>query len=118
MAKAPAHDCPQEDSVPLAELKRLHRTQAGTEKGQRKARHRCVACAYQAGFLEGMLNAEKNRKKRSWTLEGNMQLCDEGNAAPERTLKSVPSTQKVVFRHKCVVCAWRLGWIAGVASVI
>jgi len=112
MTHAPPHDCPYPAAPRVAkQLEALHRTQAGAGK----VRHKCTACAYRSGFEAGQRSARSDRRKRTWTLKGDIQLCAEGSAAPVTTLSSLPPTEG---RHRwhCVVCAFWLGCRAGIAS--
>jgi hypothetical protein len=112
MTYARPHDCPYPAAPRVAkQLEANHRTQAGVGK----VRHKCTACAYHSGFEAGERSARSDRRKRTWTLKGDTQLCAEGSAAPVTKLSALPPTEG---RHRwhCVVCAWSLGWCAGVAS--
>jgi hypothetical protein len=104
------HDCPHEATVEVGlQLEKLHTTQAGDR------RHRCVACSYKEGFQAGYSARKANRRVASWPLQDAMEMCEEGHAAPTNTLRALPECQGE-FRHGCAVCAWSLGWAAGVKA--
>lgn len=107
----PNHSCPHPASSALSDrLDRLHQTQSG------KRRHRCVACAYAAGFAAGEQAARPNPRVSAWSLTGPAEMCEEGRSAPEETLSQLEESQGA-HRHGCAVCAWAFGWRDGVAAV-
>jgi hypothetical protein len=104
------HACPHPAAPPTAlEIDQLHDSQAG------EGRHRCPACAYDAGFQAGTAHMARDRRRRTWELQGPVEVCENGHAAPITTLETIPPTQGL-HRWSCPVCAWSLGWRDAVAS--
>ncbi len=96
----PNHDCPNTAAPATSQrLDALHRTQSGGR------RHRCVACAYAAGYEAGRPAADADRRVSSWSIEGRAEMCEEGRSAPEATLRSLPENQGE-HRWRCAACAW------------
>ncbi len=107
----PKHQCPRPASAQLGPaLDGLHETQSGAR------RHRCVACAYAAGFDAGKQAAAADHRVSSWSLNGAAEMCEEGRSAPEGIVRALEENQGE-HRHRCAVCAWTLGWRDGVATM-
>ncbi len=109
---APAHICPNPASPAVAtQLDGLHNAQAGDH------RHVCTDCAYAAGVEAGEEAANRDRRRRSWTIDEPTQRCLESNAAPVSVLAALPASQGT-HRWCCAVCAWALGFRAGAGNVL
>lgn len=81
----------EEHGVLLSEVANIHETQELPE------RHKCILCAYLAGYEAGQTGA------------GELKTCKYGNAAPISVLEALRKNQGGVGRHKCAVCAYNLG---------
>lgn len=87
MGRQPAHRCTS--SIPSFVIDAL-------DTSQGKGRHRCVACAYEAGL------SETTTALRATT-------CAHGSSAPSAILSALPKSQGGVGRHKCSICAFARG---------
>ncbi len=107
----PNHECPHPAASPLAKrLEALHKTQSGAR------RHRCVACAYNDGFVAGEKAAKADQRVSSWSMGGPAEMCEEGRSAPQAMLSTLDANQGE-HRHGCAVCAWTVGWRDGVDTL-
>jgi len=77
----------------------LHENQGGL------GRHKCVVCAYEAGYTWG--------REHSALPAGPVESCSEGSRAPAEVIDGLEESQKPPGRHRCAVCAWQLGFRAG-----
>jgi len=108
--REPSHTCSHPAPPSLsAQLDGLHKTQAGAR------RHRCAACAYAAGYRDGTKAAAADHRVSSWLLDGAAEMCEEGRSAPRAILAGLDENQGD-HRHSCAVCAWTMGWRAGIAA--
>lgn len=98
-----------QSAAPEAVIGGLPHSQAG------KGRHKCAVCAYQHG-LETGLSTKGQEKAAIASEEGEMEACNHGNSAPVSMLKALPASQASTWRHKCVICAYHEGLIAGAAE--
>jgi hypothetical protein len=116
--RAPDHVCPQAapGNATDDEIAELHRTQAGDDEH----RHTCANCARWNGFHAGAAHAQADRRRRTWVMDEPTQVCSHGSMAPVAALQDlhVAAEGQGRFRHRCAVCAWRLGFRDGVASVV
>jgi hypothetical protein len=90
--------CQHGKAAPKPILKKLHPSQAGS------GRHKCTNCAYALGFHAGLLGA---------TDTAPHEKCYAGSAAPQSLLAELPESQAGSGRHKCTICAYRLGYENG-----
>jgi Holliday junction resolvase-like predicted endonuclease/rubredoxin len=76
-----------------------------------KGRHKCVICAYNYGLKDGRLDQE-------FSSLMSFETCKHGNQAPIERIKDIHSNQiGDQGRHKCLVCAYELGFNKGLESV-
>jgi hypothetical protein len=97
-------NCQHGNFAPIENLEILPVSQAGIE------RHKCVICAYQGGFRIGI--------QREFTSDIPIfQIsCKHGKTAPEYLLRGLPESQAGTGRHKCAICAFYDGLLAGIEA--
>jgi len=67
-------------------------------------RHKCVICAYNKGFEDGKLNYN------IINILGT-EICEHGSKAPIDRIEPIHENQKKSQgRHKCLICAYELGF--------
>lgn len=86
---------------PLSELLDLPERQAGL------GRHRCAACAYEAGL--------KSQESTMPVEPSDVVWCDD-TWAPKVVIASLPKSQAGPGRHRCVICAYQKGRMASSAA--
>jgi hypothetical protein len=91
--------CSHNHEAPLVALTGLHDSQAG------KHRHKCCVCAYHEGYKFGLAQIAQPA--------GKTEECHKGNTLPYTILNRLPASQAGEGRHKCAICAFRLGLEAG-----
>lgn len=103
-------DCKHGSTAPAGLLKRLSESQGGP------GRHKCGVCAYSRGFaLAGSRRFKSLNDYNAQEIE--FYECKHNRLAPVRLLKNLPEGQGGSSRHKCVTCAFVLGFKAGLISV-
>lgn len=103
-------DCKHASTAPADLLKRLSESQGGP------GRHKCGVCAYSRGFeLAGSRRFKSLKDYNSQKIE--FYECKHSRIAPVRLLKDLSDGQGGASRHKCVTCAFVLGFKAGLISV-
>ena len=96
MAKT-TDSCSHQESAPYAAIDVLHESQAGS------GRHKCVTCAYNAGYRDAQAGKASGQYSET---------CERKQSAPVATITALPDSQAGHGRHKCAICAYRLGFNA------
>jgi len=107
-------NCKHESVAPANLLGRLSESQAGP------GRHKCGVCAYSDGFALAGKKKFSSYIKYTEYLEqypSNFYRCSHGNVAPSRLLEKLPDGQGGPARHKCVTCAFKIGFEVGLTNV-
>ncbi len=74
-------------------------------------RHKCVICAYVRGKEDG------EKKQLDFEEEGNIETCKHDKKAIKSRIKSIHKNQAPTQdRHKCAICAYSLGYKAGLGG--
>ena len=96
--------CKHNHSAPDETLEALHIAQEGPQ------RHKCVECAYHAGYEYG--------REHATTPGGNAECTYMNRRAPKEVIDALPESQAGKGRHKCAVCAYQEGFERARAEVI
>lgn len=88
--------CPHHSPAPEDVLVALPNSQS--EPG----RHRCASCAYASGYAAGKVSRDHQ--------DMEMAKCDHGQSAPLAEILALPTGQGGPGRHKCVICAYTVGY--------
>ncbi len=91
--------CPHGTKAPSAVLAVIESNQGGA------GRHKCVECAYVAGY-----QSAAGSSSSSVSAETH---CQHGKVAPSAVIHGLPDSQAGLGRHKCAVCAYDAGRVAG-----
>jgi len=103
-------NCQHDSIAPFNLLGRLNESQAGP------GRHKCGVCAYSHGFSLG----GSKRYKTYLAYVGELSdayNCKHGSLAPKRLLQALSDSQGGPSRHKCVTCAFKLGFEVALTDV-
>ena len=103
--------CIHGGNTPVNLLSHLHHSQGGT------GRHKCPVCAYEEGFNLGSSGQWESYQVFS-SSNTDSERCLEGSIAPTAILTNLGDNQGGTGRHKCTNCAFKAGFIAGLASCI
>ena len=102
-------NCKHSSVAPYNLLERLDESQAGP------GRHKCGTCAYSYGFALAGSTRFSSYGDYSKRLT-NYYECGHGSVAPTRLLESLSESQGGPARHKCVTCAFKLGFNVGLTD--
>lgn len=107
-------NCKHESVAPANFLEKLSDSQAGP------GRHKCGVCAYSDGFaLAGLKNflSYSEYSEHLEQYQSNFYKCKHGSIAPTRLLEELPDGQGGLTRHKCVTCAFKIGFELGLSDL-
>ena len=97
--------CAETYSMPEGDISALERNQGGI------GRHKCVICAYNHGLEDGQLNESLSNAIK-------FEDCKHGSHAPTNRIKNIHENQvQKEGRHKCLICAYELGFNKSVGRV-
>lgn len=96
--------CKHGHTAPDQTLEALHIAQEGVQ------RHKCVECAYDAGYQYG--------REHAVTPGGNAECTYTDRRAPKEVIDALPESQAGVGRHKCAVCAHHGGFEQARAELV
>jgi rubredoxin len=97
--------CDEDNEMPSHIIKGLNISQGGT------GRHKCVICAYTFGKEDG------EKKLLSLKEDDEIETCKHDRKAIKSRIKSIHENQAPTQgRHKCAICAYSLGYDAGLGD--